>query len=177
MEVYKKYEKTLDKAISEGLTMENSFLYYAGIIKALSALHEMGFTHNDLKPANIAISKTNILKLIDYGSTEVDTKRRISKIGNPYYDTNKSMRRQAHEVFAATNILAEMLTGSPIDCSTKKSEKESTVSVLASLRAKYHDQNLLNLFEIILEKKRPFDTAHILKHPLLGNALKAHKSV
>jgi protein-serine/threonine kinase len=41
--------------------------YFRQLASAVGYLHERGITHNDIKPANVLISHTNIPVLVDFG--------------------------------------------------------------------------------------------------------------
>lgn len=59
-------QKRLDKPMDE----ESVLNYFRQILEALRTIHEHGFYHLDLKPANIMLDKDGNIFLIDFGSSK-----------------------------------------------------------------------------------------------------------
>jgi len=168
VEIYKKYKETLAQKLKreQVLSLEESLMHYAALLDALSALHSVGLIHNDLKPDNIAITKHNVLKLIDYGNMVEDTKRKVKQAGNRYYDTNYTMERQGHEVFSATNIFLEMLTGEAADCVSIKKEDKGMLLALARVEGKFGKGPVLDIITDIMGLKKVRPAREWLEHPV-----------
>ena len=174
VEIYKKYDETLYSKLKRDsvLSLEESLTYYASLLDALSALHSVGLIHNDLKPDNIAVTKRNVLKLLDYGNMIDDPRREVKKSGNRYYDTNYKMTRPEHEVFSATNIFLEMITGLAIDCRSKELEDVEVPLALDRVRAKFGEGEILNLITDVIALKKVGTAKGMLGHPIFrGKAL------
>lgn len=167
VEIYKKYEEDLhDKLKREKiLSIDESRMYFAGLLEALGGLHKVGLIHNDLKPDNLAITKSNVLKIIDYGNMMDDTKRMVRKSGNPYYDTNYPMTRPGHEVFAATNIFLEMITGQCVRCTSKEEEDAGVIEALDRIRMKYGEGLELDIVTKVMKEKIAQSAQDLLSHP------------
>ncbi len=55
------------KTLSENL----SFQYFQQIVAGIDYLHQLGVVHRDLKPENILISNENVIKIVDFGLSNV----------------------------------------------------------------------------------------------------------
>jgi serine/threonine protein kinase len=62
------------------------------VLRGLETLHEMGFIHSDVKPANIMIDRLGYVKLIDYGRAMLVNEKITLLLGTPVY-----MAPEAHE--------------------------------------------------------------------------------
>jgi len=62
------------------------------VLRGLETLHEMGFIHSDVKPANIMIDRLGYVKLIDYGRAMLADEKITILLGTPVY-----MAPEAHE--------------------------------------------------------------------------------
>jgi len=62
------------------------------VLRGLETLHEMGFIHSDVKPANIMIDRLGYVKLIDYGRAMLVNEKITLLLGTPAY-----MAPEAHE--------------------------------------------------------------------------------
>ena len=59
---------TLDRLLVHGpLNLDRSLDIAGQIIAALDAAHEQGIVHRDLKPSNIALTKSGVVKVLDFG--------------------------------------------------------------------------------------------------------------
>jgi serine/threonine protein kinase len=48
-----------------------SFQYFQQIVAGIDYLHQVGVVHRDLKPENILISNENLIKIVDFGLSNV----------------------------------------------------------------------------------------------------------
>lgn len=85
---------------------------------ALSAIHEAGIVHRDVKPDNILIAKGGLVKLMDFGLAKAE-ENRITKegmvMGTPcYMSPEQALAKEVDaraDIYALGLILYEMLTG------------------------------------------------------------------
>ena len=91
-ELYKKYQTTQlkEKEIAK---------IFNQIMSAVAYCHEKGIVHRDLKLENILLSKTNLLKIIDFGLSS-------------YYDSNKLLSTPCGSLCYAS---PELLSGQKYD--------------------------------------------------------------
>ena len=92
----------------------------AQVLEALSAAHDIGIIHRDVKPANIFLVTGGGLKLLDFGvakiadATSVVTARGIA-VGTPRYMSPEQARGERidgrSDVYATGLILFEMIAG------------------------------------------------------------------
>jgi serine/threonine protein kinase len=110
----------LRNRIDKGIMERAAAQYLRQIASALSAVHEKGVLHRDLKPGNIMLRKDGSIALIDFGLAkkarlegEITDKGEI--FGTPYYmspeqghGTNVDERS---DIYSLGVIFYEMLTG------------------------------------------------------------------
>jgi serine/threonine-protein kinase len=75
--------KTLDEI--EAPQMGQLLLMFCHVASALSHMHRRGVYHGDLKPANIMLTKTGQVKLIDFGTAWVRGQEKNRIQGTPQY--------------------------------------------------------------------------------------------
>jgi serine/threonine protein kinase len=63
---------------------EASF-FFVQIINGLEYIHKNNITHRDLKPENLLINKDNVLKIIDFGLSNVNSNLLATPCGSPCY--------------------------------------------------------------------------------------------
>lgn len=97
-------------------------------LRGLSALHEQGFIHGDIKPTNIMINKQGTVKLVDFGrAVRIGEKVNIL-LGSPLYMAPEVHRREPGclqaDMFSTGLVGLEMLVGRQISTLTDYNEKE-----------------------------------------------------
>jgi len=92
----------------------------ASVLEALSAAHEIGIIHRDVKPANVFVVSGGGVKLLDFGiakiadATGVVTARGLA-VGTPRYMSPEQARGERvdgrSDIYASALILYEMIAG------------------------------------------------------------------
>jgi serine/threonine protein kinase/Tfp pilus assembly protein PilF len=70
-----------DKIKNQRLKTEDVIDTAIQIAQGLAKAHEKGITHCDIKPANIFITKDNIVKIVDFGIAKLTGQTMLTKIG------------------------------------------------------------------------------------------------
>ena len=85
------------------------------VLRGLETLHEMGFVHSDVKPANVMIDRLGYVKLIDYGRAMLLDEKMTLLLGTPVYmapETHEERVARAHsDLYSLGLVGLEMLCG------------------------------------------------------------------
>lgn len=116
---------SLKRRIVAGMKPDQAYLHLCDIAGALSALHEKGIYHRDLKPTNVMFRKDGSLALIDFGlAKQAHFKAEITGtgeiFGTPYYMSPEQghggVVDERGDIYSLGIIFYEMLTGNkPFD--------------------------------------------------------------
>ena len=89
--------RTLTEYLSENPTKQSRHRIVGELLSALSYLHKQGVIHNDIKPENILITRTDdSLKLIDFGLATTDAWYIMKQLGcTPAYASPELQSQQA----------------------------------------------------------------------------------
>jgi eukaryotic-like serine/threonine-protein kinase len=112
------------------LAVQQAFEYATQICDALDAAHRKTITHRDLKPPNILVTKTGVVKLLDFGLAKIGPAVRISEddetqpmeltakgeiLGTLHYMAPEQLEGldadARTDIFALGVVLYEVLTG------------------------------------------------------------------
>ena len=85
------------------------------VLRGLETLHEMGFVHSDVKPANIMIDRLGYVKLIDYGRAMLVDEKISLLLGTPAYMApeihSERIARARSDIYSLGLVGLEMLRG------------------------------------------------------------------
>jgi serine/threonine protein kinase len=93
-------------------------------LAGLEAAHQRGIVHRDLKPANLMMTKTNVVKVMDFGIARMEQTpgltRTAAALGTPYYMSPEQIDRSRFglktidfraDIYAMGVTLYELLAG------------------------------------------------------------------
>lgn len=176
--------KTLKELIEEDapLSIERAVDIAIMICDGLQHAHEKGIIHRDIKPHNILITESGIVKVADFGIAQAITKHTITfggnVIGSVHYISPEQAKGEpltpATDIYSVGCVLYEMLTGQiPYDA-------ESPITIaLKHIHDEVPSPRLLNTaipvgLEGIIVKameklpKHRFNTAEEMRNALLN---------
>ena len=91
--------------------------FFQQIISGVEYIHNMGIAHRDLKPENILLTRTNDIKITDFGLSNFYTKGKFLKTscGSPYFAPPEMLRGESYnplysDIYSCGVILYYMLT-------------------------------------------------------------------
>ncbi len=88
------------------------------ILRGLETLHDLGFVHSDVKPANVMLDRLGYVKVIDYGRAVTANEKVTMLLGTPLYMAPEAHRRELattqSDIYSAGLVLLEMLRGRPL---------------------------------------------------------------
>lgn len=97
-------------------------------LRGLEALHDSGFVHCDIKPANLMCNKLGIVKIVDYGRATRVEERITFLLGSPPYMAPEIHRRETYriqsDIYSLGLVGIEMLRGEPLFPAEGVSEAE-----------------------------------------------------
>lgn len=90
-----------------------------GVARALEAAHRAGVLHRDIKPGNIIVSRTGVVKLMDFGVARDEALDTLTKtggvVGTPSYMAPELIKGQEasarSDIYAVGALLYELLSG------------------------------------------------------------------
>jgi len=114
----------LKRIIAEQTTLseERILQYFLQICDALGYAHRLGIVHRDIKPANIMITKTDQVKITDFGIAKIlrqddATKSGTAIIGTPLYMAPEQITgeevRPFSDIYSLGVMLYELVSGNP----------------------------------------------------------------
>jgi len=97
-------------------------------LRGLEALHDAGFVHCDIKPANIMSDRLGHVKLVDYGRANFIDEKVTFLLGSPLYMAPEIHRREyyrvASDIYSVGLVGLELLRGEPLADYSRSSEAE-----------------------------------------------------
>lgn len=106
------------------LPFAHAWHYFAQLLGALAAVHQLGILHRDVKPANILVRSDGVAKLTDFGIARIPAEEAANTggiaPGTGAYMSPEAVQGQAldarSDLYSAAIVLYEMLTGiTPFD--------------------------------------------------------------
>jgi len=132
--------ETLDKILRAGpLDPDLAFEYAAQTARGLAAAHSDLIVHRDIKPANLMITRTGVVKILDFGIAkllkESPAGRPGEVLGTPRYMSPEQLRGQPvdqrTDIWSLGVLFYEMLTGiSPFE----RADVASTITAVLNDR-------------------------------------------
>jgi serine/threonine protein kinase len=110
----------LRRRMKAGLAPAESLRYATQLANVLSAIHEAGILHRDLKPGNVMLRTENQLALIDFGmakqaALQMELTDKGLIFGTPHYMSPEQGHGQQldarSDLYSLGVVLYEMLTG------------------------------------------------------------------
>jgi serine/threonine-protein kinase len=101
------------------MSIERAAMLVTQILDALGEAHRAGIVHRDLKPANLMLTKSGIVKVMDFGIARVSGTERITTdglmVGTPAYMAPEQIRGEdvdgRTDLYAVGVVFYRLLTG------------------------------------------------------------------
>jgi len=199
--VLKVKEMLLSMELFEGQSLEDGpalslvdvLLVFRMVANGLNAMHQHGFVHCDIKPNNILLDKSGVIKIIDLGqSCKIGTvKKRIQ--GTPDYIAPEQVKRQPigpkTDIFNLGATMYWALTGENVPTLIpKKTGLGLTMPEPCPPPHKLKKQIPLPISNLIMDcvkddpSERPTDMTTVISkldimiHSILGSKIKSNKN-
>lgn len=112
---------TLEQRLKEGvLPVEQAIDYISQVLAALDYAHQHGVIHRDIKPANMMLTRSGLVKLMDFGIAKASTDQRLTMtgttMGSLYYMSPEQIQGAANldsraDLYSLGVSLYELVTG------------------------------------------------------------------
>jgi serine/threonine protein kinase len=106
-------EAVLDR--EKSLDIPRALSYTLQILKGVDHAHEASILHRDLRPANVLVSESGLLKVADFGTSRLLEKSHATTIiGSPPYMAPEQFKGRAvlsSDIYSVGVMLYQMLTG------------------------------------------------------------------
>jgi eukaryotic-like serine/threonine-protein kinase len=113
--------ETLEQFVhrSGRLTWQRAAEILACVLEALDHAHNQGVVHRDIKPANIMLTRSGVVKVMDFGIARVMGRSRQTRsghaVGTPTYMAPEQLRGEdvdgRTDLYAVGAVLFELVTG------------------------------------------------------------------
>ena len=112
---------TIETVMRSGrIPIDKAIDYTAQVLSALSYAHARGVVHRDLKPGNMIITPSGVVKLMDFGIAKMAADRKLTQVGSTvgslYYMSPEQIQGAADldprsDLYSLGISLYEMVTG------------------------------------------------------------------
>ena len=113
----------IDEALGKPVSEQDTAVYMAGILGALSYSHEKGIVHRDIKPSNVMVGQNGAVKVMDFGiaralADSASTMTQTSAVvGTAQYLSPEQARGEIvdhrSDLYSAGCVMFELLTNRP----------------------------------------------------------------
>jgi len=141
VEIYKKYWTDLGWIIhdsKEGLNVKTTAKYLHGIMDGIASFHSSMYIHGDVKPDNVAVTASGVVKIIDFESVKGFDYEYSSSHCSSRYRMNFPGHIAEIDLWAIGCILFEMLTKVPLS-SLEGNPVERGEAAIARLQRDFPD--------------------------------------
>jgi serine/threonine protein kinase len=151
--------KSLDQLIPrKGLRLSQALKFAIQIAEALAAVHATGIMHRDLKPGNVMVSESGLVKVLDFGLAKL-----TMRTGNEGSDATTLLASGSGPQTAEGTILGTLAYMSPEEAEGKPVDARSDIFSFGSLlyemvtgrRAFTGETNLATQTAILREDPKP----------------------
>ncbi len=141
--------RTLDEYLRERPSKRERNRIFSELLSAAMYLHARGIIHNDIKPENIMISRTdNSLKLLDLGLADSDAQYALRTLGcTPRYASPELLSHAGiidarSDIYSIGIVMREMLGNSFIARRCTKSVPDKRYANVEQLTKAWHNRHL-----------------------------------
>ncbi len=110
------------------------------ILRALELLHDRGFVHSDIKPANVMIDRLGDARVIDYGRAVRINEKVGILLGTPFYMAPETHLRKPSlaqtDLYSVGLVAIELLSGKPL---VKARNEEDLLEFKMTLPDRLHE--------------------------------------
>src|SRR5436190_21830753 len=121
---------SLDVVLHQGrLPLDKALDYVLQVLEALEYAHTRGIVHRDVKPANMIVTPSGLVKLMDFGIAKLAVDRKLtmtgSTIGSLYYMSPEQIQGAStvdarSDLYSLAICLYEIVTGKrPFDANSE----------------------------------------------------------
>jgi serine/threonine protein kinase len=129
-EEWKRFSKTLFHVESGKVYLRPELVLYLlrSALRGLERLHETGFLHSDVKPANIMIDRLGSVKIVDFGRAVLAGEELTFLLGSPMYMAPEMHRREVgiiqSDLYSLGLVGLELLRSEQLTETSKASESD-----------------------------------------------------
>lgn len=141
--------RTLDQYLNEKPGKRERRRIFGELLSAVGYLHNRGIMHNDLKPGNILVTRTdNTLKLIDFGLADSDAEYAMRTLGcSPRYASPELRERSGtidarSDIYSIGLIMESLLGSSSVSRRCTKSDPGKRYANISELQRAFKRQQM-----------------------------------